>query len=170
MCTQIRSTRVQIRASNCDQNVTRTRNSKRLTRRAAMQDNWSNRKLNKPQLSNASKRLKGFWKVGTNLLYFFLAFQDYRREKKLRWNRKSLTDQPHSEYHLMETRKGRIPIFRWRRRITRLRKRVDVHGPTTTVQGRCALATDTPTPMVNAILWSMTTQPRGHLSCEQSKN
>jgi hypothetical protein len=62
---------------------------------------------------------------------------------------------------LMETRKGRIPIFRWRRKITRLRKRVDVHGPTTTVQGRCALATDTPTPVVDAILWSTTTQPRG---------
>jgi oligoribonuclease NrnB/cAMP/cGMP phosphodiesterase (DHH superfamily) len=34
---------------------------------------------------------------------------------------------------VMETRKGRIPIFQWRQRITRLRKRVDVHGPTTTV-------------------------------------
>jgi hypothetical protein len=34
---------------------------------------------------------------------------------------------------LMETRKGRIPIFWWRRRITRLRKRVDVHSPTTAI-------------------------------------
>jgi hypothetical protein len=39
------------------------------------------------------------------------------------------------------------PIFRWRRRITRLGKRVNVHGPTTTVQGHCALVTDTPTPV-----------------------
>jgi hypothetical protein len=30
-----------------------------------------------------------------------------------------------------------------------LRKRVDIHGLTTTVQGRCALATDTPTSMVD---------------------
>jgi hypothetical protein len=51
-----------------------------------------------------------------------------------------------------------------------LGKRVDIHDLTTTVQGRCALATDTPTPVVDVILWSMTTQPRGHLSCKQSKN
>jgi hypothetical protein len=60
---------------------------------------------------------------------------------------------------VMETRKGRILIFRWRRRITQLRTRVDVHGPTTTVQGRCTLATDTPTPVVDAMLWSTTTHP-----------
>jgi hypothetical protein len=32
----------------------------------------------------------------------------------------------------------------------------DVHGPTTAFQGCCALATDTPPPMVAAILWSAT--------------
>jgi hypothetical protein len=71
---------------------------------------------------------------------------------------------------LMETREGWIPIFQWRQRITRLGKRVDIHGQTTTVQGRCAWATDTPTPVVDVILWSTTTQPRGLLSCKQSKN
>jgi hypothetical protein len=34
---------------------------------------------------------------------------------------------------LMETHEGRILIFQWRRRITRLRKRVDIHDPTTIV-------------------------------------
>jgi hypothetical protein len=36
-------------------------------------------------------------------------------------------------------------------------KRVNVHGPTTTIQGHCALVTDTPTPVVDVILWSTTT-------------
>jgi hypothetical protein len=62
------------------------------------------------------------------------------------------------------------PIFWWRRRITQLSKRINVHSLTTTIQGRCTLATDTPTPVVDVILWSTTTQPRGHLSCKQSKN
>jgi hypothetical protein len=61
------------------------------------------------------------------------------------------------EGDLMETCEGSIPIFQWRRRITRLGKRVDIHGLTTTVQGCCALATDTPTPVVDVILWSTTT-------------
>ena len=47
---------------------------------------------------------------------------------------------------------------------------VDVRGPTTTVQGRCALATDTPPPMVAAILWERDHGPRGHSSCKQSRN
>jgi hypothetical protein len=47
---------------------------------------------------------------------------------------------------------------------------VDVPNLTTTIQRHCALATDTPTPVVDVILWSTMTQPRGHLSCKQSKN
>jgi hypothetical protein len=38
------------------------------------------------------------------------------------------------------------------------------------IQGCCALATYTPTSVVDVILCSMTTQPWGHLSCKQSKN
>jgi hypothetical protein len=45
----------------------------------------------------------------------------------------------------------------------------NVHDPTTTVQGWCALATDTLTPRIIAFLWC-TTRPWGHLSCKQSKN
>jgi hypothetical protein len=82
----------------------------------------------------------------------------------------SLTNQPRSGYHLMENRVGGIPDLRWRRRTTQLGKRIDVHGLTTTVQGRCVLAINTPTPVVDVILWSTTTQPRGHLSCKQLKN
>jgi hypothetical protein len=51
-----------------------------------------------------------------------------------------------------------------------LRKRVKVHDLITTVQGRCSLVTDTPTPVIDVILWSTTTQPRGHLSYKKSKN
>jgi hypothetical protein len=46
----------------------------------------------------------------------------------------------------------------------------DVHGPTTAFQRCCALATDTPPPMVVTILWSVTPWPLGHSSCKQSKN
>jgi hypothetical protein len=46
----------------------------------------------------------------------------------------------------------------------------DVHGPTTALQRRCALATDTPPPMAVTILWSVTPWPLGHSSCKQSKN
>ena len=45
----------------------------------------------------------------------------------------------------------------------------DVHDPTTSIQGWCALATDTPTPRIAAFLWCAT-WPRGHSSCKQSKN
>jgi hypothetical protein len=45
----------------------------------------------------------------------------------------------------------------------------DVHGLTTTVQGRCTLATDTPPPMAVMIL-RRDNQPLGHPSCKQSKN
>jgi hypothetical protein len=61
--------------------------------------------------------------------------------------------------NLMETREAPTPIFWWRRRITQLGKRIDVHGLTTTIQGRYTLVTNTPTPVVDVILWSMTTQP-----------
>jgi hypothetical protein len=54
----------------------------------------------------------------------------------------------------------------WR---TRLVEKDDVHGPTTTIQGRCALATDTPPPMV-AVILRCDNQPLGHPSCKQSKN
>ena len=39
-------------------------------------------------------------------------------------------------------------IFRWRW-ISPLVDREDIHNPTLTIQGRCALATNTPTPMVD---------------------
>jgi hypothetical protein len=42
---------------------------------------------------------------------------------------------------------------RW---ITRFGDEDDVHGPTTTIQGYCALATDTPPSMVIVILWCVT--------------
>jgi len=45
----------------------------------------------------------------------------------------------------------------------------NVHDPTTTIQGCCALATDTPTPRIVVFLWCAT-RPRGHSSCKQSKN
>jgi hypothetical protein len=48
-------------------------------------------------------------------------------------------------------------------------KKDDVHGLTTTIQGRCALATDTPPPMV-AVILRCDNQPLGHPSCKQSKN
>jgi hypothetical protein len=52
---------------------------------------------------------------------------------------------------------------------TRLVEKHDVHGLTTTIQGRYALATDTPPPMVVVIL-RRDNQPLGHSSCNQSKN
>jgi hypothetical protein len=45
----------------------------------------------------------------------------------------------------------------------------DIHGPTTTVQGRCALATETPPPMA-AVILRRDNQPLGHPSYKQSKN
>jgi hypothetical protein len=42
--------------------------------------------------------------------------------------------------------------FDERSRQSRLVEKDDIHGPTTTIQGRCALATDTPSPMVAMIL------------------
>jgi hypothetical protein len=45
----------------------------------------------------------------------------------------------------------------------------DVHSPTTTIQGRYALATNTPPPMA-AVILQHDNQPLGHLSCKQSKN
>jgi hypothetical protein len=59
--------------------------------------------------------------------------------------------------------------FDERSRRTRLVEKDDVHGPATTIQGRCALATDTPPPMVIVIL-RRDNQPLGHPSCKQSKN
>ena len=94
---------------------------------------------------------------------------DYRK-KNLGKNRKSLTDKPRSEYHLMEPVRAESRSFGGDVGDNSIDEGVDVHGPTTTVQGRCALATDTPTPVVTANLWCATTQPRGHSSCKQSKN
>jgi hypothetical protein len=45
----------------------------------------------------------------------------------------------------------------------------DVHDLTTTVQGRCALATDTPPPMA-AVILRRDNQPLGHPSYKQLKN
>ena len=50
-------------------------------------------------------------------------------------------------------------------------ERDDVDDPTTTIQGRCALAIDTPTPEIVVTL-SARDQPNheGSCSCKQSKN
>jgi hypothetical protein len=59
----------------------------------------------------------------------------------------------------MKTREGTIPIFQWRRVDNSIEEGVDVHGLTTTDERCCTNATDTPTPMVVAILRSTTTHP-----------
>jgi hypothetical protein len=51
-----------------------------------------------------------------------------------------------------------------------IEEEADINGLTTTVQGRRAFVADTPTPMVNMILRSMTAQPQWHTSWKQSKN
>ena len=95
---------------------------------------------------------------------FFLAFLDYRKKNcKL----KSLTNQ--TLLWLPHNKNEGVPIFLVEMDNFDLVEGDDVHDPTTTIQGWCALATDTPTPRIAAFLWCAI-RPRGHSSCKQSKN
>ena len=56
----------------------------------------------------------------------------------------------------MRTRVGLGMIFQWETGLSQFMEGEDIQGPTTTIQGWCALSTDTPPSMVAAILWSVT--------------
>ena len=71
---------------------------------------------------------------------------------------------------LTGTREGLVPDLSMRGGDNSIVGGCDVHGPTTVIQGRCALSTDTPLPLVAANLRARDNRPRGLLSCKQSKN
>jgi hypothetical protein len=110
------------------------------------------------------------YRIAVKLIYNFLGLFWTIGDKKTVKKSKSLTDKPCSDYQLMCTRWVNARSFDERVWNNSIGGGDNVHGPTTAFQRRCALATDTPPPMVVTILWSMTPWPLGHSSCKQSKN
>ena len=82
-------------AHNCDQNMTRTRNSKGLKLRPATRHNRCNQKTQQSLTKQCQQRLKGFIGSWVKLIYYiFFGFSGLQEKLKTAKDSKSLTDKP----------------------------------------------------------------------------
>ena len=127
--------------------VTRTRNSKRLELKPALDTTEATENSTSPNQAVLATAQRFYRIAATNLLYFFWLFWTIGQIKQRRIGNLSLII-----LALIPTDVNPLGFFarssEERRGITRLVDGDDVHGPTTAFQDH-ALATDTPPPMLS---------------------